>query len=940
MSEGAGDGSGRVTGLAPGALTALLAEVAAAPEKQEGEEAPLAPGTPVGRFEIIRELGRGGFGTVYEAFDPELGRSVALKALRSHATSQQLSSDWIKKEAEAVARLNHPAIVTLHDVGTGPAGPYLVMELLQGETLAHRIEQGPLPVDEALRLADEMAQGLAHAHANGVLHRDLKPANAFVCQDGRVKILDFGLAHLLGTELGSSGGTPAYMAPEQARGAVVDERADVYALGTILFQLLTGNLPFEAGAERGCTEGDDPLPVPGAPTVVLKLLGRMLARDPAGRPASGEEVRSALASIRKARERRRAARVAWSLAACATLIAAAAAFWPRPPPLPPGRLTLAMADTANASGDATLEGAAGLLRQALEQSPRVSILPRAQLARALEGKGDAPGSAIDEAAALRAARSTKAHVTIGLTVRPSGTGLELEARGTDVEHDRPLFTLREYTGGPAGVPDALDRLSDRIRAGLREEPGSAGPPVRLAQFVSPKPEAWAAYIEGKKLELEGRTQASLERYRKAVEMDPEFPLPHIGLAVAEEYTSRDLVERHLEVALRHPERVPPKERRLAEATAALITWDFARALERYDQVIAGWPDDPDAYGGAVELIADRLADWGSARPYLEKFLALGNLPPVKEIEALDRLGRHDEALARARRFAAEEPGRLSSTWLSWVHRIRGEPALALEAARAALAFEGGPPSDELFWSFVEGDALPELEGIVADVPLYRFRLLALHGRWREALAAFDARRRPGPPSDAFHMVRSDMIFGSGDAEALRGEVDALFWLGNGTIICYAGALAELGDLDRAARLQGLWPMLDARIPCNRLHKVARMWRLGDLEGALRIARNVHFATLSYLRGRIQLDAGRPAEAIKEFQRYRRNPNYVDGTILGLYVYPRSLYFEAVALERIGDPEGAVATLDRLLRLWSRADEDIPEYRAAKTMRAKLASLTR
>ena len=194
---------------------------------------------------------------MYEAFDPDLGRTVALKALKPGRTQHQLSEEWIKREAEAVAKLDHPAIVTIFDVGTCPAGAYLVMELLRGETLADRIGKGRLPVDEALRIAEQMAEGLAHAHSRGVLHRDLKPANVFVCEDGRVKLLDFGLAHLLGTEGSSGAGTPAYMAPEQAAGAVVDERADVYAAGMVLGEMLTGRRPVERtlAAELGGCHG-------------------------------------------------------------------------------------------------------------------------------------------------------------------------------------------------------------------------------------------------------------------------------------------------------------------------------------------------------------------------------------------------------------------------------------------------------------------------------------------------------------------------------------------------------------------------------------------------------------------------------------------------------------------------------------------------------------
>ncbi|MGA8890327.1 MAG: serine/threonine-protein kinase [Anaeromyxobacteraceae bacterium] len=235
----------------PGTVSRLLLEIAQASEEEASQawREALRAGGQVGRYRIRRQIGRSGFGAVYEAFDPELGRVVALKALKPGRTRRVFPEEWIRKEAEAVAKLDHPAIVTIFDVGTCPAGSYLVMELLQGETLAERIGKEPIPVDEALRVAEQMAEGLAHAHSRGVLHRDLKPANVFLCSDGRVKLLDFGLAHLLGTEGSSGAGTPAYMAPEQADGGAVDERADVWAAAMVLGEMLTGRQGF-AGRSR------------------------------------------------------------------------------------------------------------------------------------------------------------------------------------------------------------------------------------------------------------------------------------------------------------------------------------------------------------------------------------------------------------------------------------------------------------------------------------------------------------------------------------------------------------------------------------------------------------------------------------------------------------------------------------------------------------------
>jgi serine/threonine protein kinase len=216
----------------PGALTALLQEIAAAPrEEQRGAwEAILRQGATVGRFELVREMGRGGFGVVWEALDRELGRSVAFKAVRAGGKTS-LREERLLREAEAAARLSHPNIVTLFDMGRAEQGPYLVLELLRGRTLAERLGDGPVPPAEAVRVATEIAKGVAHAHAQGVVHRDLKPENVFLCEDGQVKVLDFGLAHAFGKRR-AAGGTSGYMAPEQVEGAGLSESTVSAALAS------------------------------------------------------------------------------------------------------------------------------------------------------------------------------------------------------------------------------------------------------------------------------------------------------------------------------------------------------------------------------------------------------------------------------------------------------------------------------------------------------------------------------------------------------------------------------------------------------------------------------------------------------------------------------------------------------------------------------------
>ncbi|HEY6003220.1 MAG TPA: serine/threonine-protein kinase, partial [Anaeromyxobacter sp.] len=279
-------------------LTSLLAELARAPGAS-GWDLALHAGAVVGRFELLREIGRGGFGVVWEARDRELGREVAFKAVLGGGDGTDVRQERLLREAEAAARLSHPNVVTLFDVGKGEHGPYLILELLRGGTLAERLEQGPLPAREALRIGIEMAKGLAHAHAQGIVHRDVKPGNVFVCDDGQVKLLDLGMARAFGHRT-IEGGTPSYMAPEQWRGAPEDERTDVFALGVVLFQMLARELPFpdDGGATVRGPRPSPRLEVPGVPALGA-LVARMLAKDPVERPRDAGEVLAALLAVQE-----------------------------------------------------------------------------------------------------------------------------------------------------------------------------------------------------------------------------------------------------------------------------------------------------------------------------------------------------------------------------------------------------------------------------------------------------------------------------------------------------------------------------------------------------------------------------------------------------------------------------------------------------------------
>src|SRR5690349_12343317 len=209
-------------------------------------------GRRVSHFRIGAPLGNGGMGIVYEAEDTRLGRSVALKFLTPEMVRNPTAKTRFLTEARAASALDHPNLCTILEVSESEDGLlFLAMPRYEGESLDRLIARGPLPLDQALDIAVQAARGLAKAHQNGIVHRDVKPENLFITHDGVVKILDFGIAKLLGeagpTRLGFSLGTPSYMSPEQTRGAEVDARADVWSLGVVLYEMLAGRRPFVGG---------------------------------------------------------------------------------------------------------------------------------------------------------------------------------------------------------------------------------------------------------------------------------------------------------------------------------------------------------------------------------------------------------------------------------------------------------------------------------------------------------------------------------------------------------------------------------------------------------------------------------------------------------------------------------------------------------------------
>jgi tetratricopeptide (TPR) repeat protein len=917
-------------------LSRLLADLAAAPQVRAADwERRFRSGDLIGeRFELHERLGRGGFGIVFRAHDRKLNRFIAFKAIPPGGQP----SDAIQREAEIAAQLEHENLVRLYDYGLVEDGAYLLFDLLTGETLERRISRGPVPARDALRIALEITHALVYAHARGVLHRDLKPANVFLTGDGKVKVLDFGLAYYFGRGPERSG-TPGYMAPEQVRGGPEDARTDVHGVGVLLREMLSGRKDPRA-----------PLP---APPALADLVRRATDADPARRPRDASELARELESISRRLEGRRwtwrhSALVA--LAAALAVAVGAAGLAQRP------RILVAMADLDNASGAPELDGVGELVRTSLEQWPRLVVLPRQRVV-ALAGSAT-DRDRVDCAATREAARRVNAPVVLCGRASRAGSGFALHLEAAHPDTGRPLLVVDDTASTRDDIPAMVDRVSQRTNRALT--PWSLRPPLKaIAPQTTRNLEAYHHYFDG--LLCADRPvhgQDCSADFREALRLDPEFALAAYQLAIWLAWNGGPLSEQRALItqASQLASGAPEKERTLIRAWAAHLSGADDEALGLLRHAAEAWPQDKQVFYQAGDILRHRN-ELSEAAERFEAAIALdpqfgwalGDLA-----QALGALGRHDALRTWAGRWeAAPTVATLHglSVARGWLGDVRG----AAEAAQQSVVLGAGVPAQEdLFQAkLFAGDYAAVEEGArvlalpgspVRRIGYYGLAALeAYRGRPRAGLVLLDrmAKEMPELRNDAmYHAIRADYLLGTGDRAALWSEVQIARALDPHLAAEHAVSLAALGDLEHAELLaRDLSPGTQLRETVAALARFGRGERDAGLEGLRRISERAPIFSWRvsplFLLGERLVDAGRDAEAIDVL--HRAQALYVPVSMWRSWAYPRSLLLLARACQRTGRVDEARQSLDRLLSDWKDAEPDASLLAEARRLRAQLAS---
>lgn len=609
--------------------------------------------TIAGRYEIIKQLGRGGMGVVYRAQDTKLKRTVALKFLPPELTHSPEFTERFMREAQAAAALDHPHICTVYEFDEAEENTFISMAYIEGQSLKKRIESGPLELDEALRIAAQIAEGLQEAHRKGVVHRDIKSANIMVTEQGQAKIMDFGLARVSGgtlvTQAGTTMGTIAYMSPEQAGGDEVDHLTDIWSFGVVLYEMLSGQLPFKGEHDQAVVHSilnTQPKPVTALrsdiPMALGHVVGRALEKSPRERYQDMEALLADLRSIagglepegirvrlRKARLLKRKKTILYAGLACFLVIGAAVALGLLTQPAE-AMDSIAVLPLENLSGDPDqeyfVEGMHEELITELSKVGALKVISRPSVMRYKNHAKSLP----------EIAKELKVKVIVAGSALKDGQRVRFSVQLIEAETERNLWAERydrEYRDILILHGEVALRIAQQIKISV-----TPAEQARLTSARSVDSHAQDLYLKGRyhwnKASPELMDKA-ISFYLQSIEKDPTYALAYAGLAEAYVLLSigfailpsQDILPKTRQAALKALEFDPT----LAEAHVSLglvatcYDWDRQAAKEHFEKALELNPNSISAHQWIEFYLSFLEGEYRESTAHLERVLELDPL---------------------------------------------------------------------------------------------------------------------------------------------------------------------------------------------------------------------------------------------------------------------------------------------------------------------------